>query len=100
MYATASLKLDTHEKALVAPVEAVVRNKSGGASVYLVGKDNRIEERAVTLGMETPAKLEILSGLAVNDVVMIGSRTQVKPGELVQPKLVEAAKAMHTAKAE
>lgn len=92
MYASAVLKLDRKERALVAPVEAVLRDKSG-ATAYVVTKDNKIEERTVTVGLETPTKVEILSGLAENELVMIGSRAQIAPGQSVQPKLIEATKA-------
>lgn len=92
MYASAVLKLDRKDQALVAPVEAVLREKTG-ATVWVVTKDNRIEERVVTVGLETPTKLEILSGLAENDLVIIGSRAQITPGQAVQPKLLEATKA-------
>jgi hypothetical protein len=53
-----------------------------------VNKDNRIEERSVTLGLETPQKLEVMAGLTENELVMIGSRTQVKPGQQVEPRLI------------
>lgn len=92
MYASATLKLDLNGAALVAPIEAVLREKTG-ATAWVVTKDNRIEERVVTVGLETPTSLEILNGLAENDLVMIGSRAQITPGQTVQPKLLEAAKA-------
>ena len=92
MYASAVLKIDRKEQALVAPVEAVLREKTG-ATAWVVTKDNRIEERIVTVGLETPTKLEILSGLAENDLVMIGSRALITVGQTVQPKLLEATKA-------
>ncbi len=92
MYASAVLKIDRKEQALVAPVEAVLREKTG-ATAWVVTKDNRIEERIVTVGLETPTKLEILSGLAESDLVMIGSRALITVGQTVQPKLLEAAKA-------
>jgi RND family efflux transporter MFP subunit len=87
MYASAGLKLEHRERALVVPVEAVSRQKT--ATVFLINKENQIEERTIQLGLETPAKLEVLAGLAENDLVMIGSRTQVKPGQKVQPKMLE-----------
>lgn len=92
MYASAVLKIDRKEQALVVPVEAVLREKTG-ATAWVVTKDNRIEERIVTVGLETPTKLEILSGLAENDLVMIGSRALITVGQTVQPKLLEATKA-------
>jgi len=92
MYASAVLKLDRKEQALVAPVEAVLREKTG-ATAWVVTKDNRIEEHVVTVGLETPTKLEILSGLVEGDLVMIGSRALITVGQTVQPKLLEATKA-------
>jgi RND family efflux transporter MFP subunit len=89
IYASATLKTDRHEKALVVPIEAVSRDK-GGATVFVIGGGNRLEERNVTLGVETPTKLEILGGVNEGDIVMIGSRTQIAPGQVVQPKLPDA----------
>lgn len=54
----------------------------------MIGPNGQIEERAVTLGLETPAKREVLSGLKENDLVMIGSRAQVKPGQTVEPQIM------------
>lgn len=91
-YATVVVKLDRREAALVTPVEAVARDKAG-ASVFVVTADKKIEQRAVKIGIETPARLEITSGLAEGDLVMIGSRTQIKPGQSVEVKLIEPTKA-------
>ena len=88
MYASVALKLEHREKALVVPVEAVSRQKS--STVYLINNDGTIEERTINIGLETPSQLEILAGLSENDVVMIGSRTQVKPGQKVEPKMFVA----------
>ena len=63
VYATVILKLDRKENALVIPIEAVTREKHG-ASVLVVAGGNKLEERNVTLGEETPTKLEVLSGLS------------------------------------
>ena len=84
------LKVNHRDKALAVPVEAVSRQKS--ATVLVVNKDNKVEERVVSLGLETPHKLEVLSGLTENELVVIGSRTAVKPGQCVEPKPIEQAK--------
>ncbi len=86
MYATVLLRLDRREKALVAPVEAVARDKA--ATVFVVNAQDQIEERTVTVGLETPAKLEILSGLKQGELVMVGGRALVKPGQKVQAKIM------------
>ena len=104
LYATAILKADHRTGVLLAPIAAVVREKEGG-SVYVITKDHVIEERKTTLGTETPSMIEILTGVTENEMLFIGSRSQVKPGQQVEPKLIEAAKpaadgkTMHTAKA-
>jgi RND family efflux transporter MFP subunit len=88
MYASVSLQLEHRDQTLVVPVEAVSRQKA--STVFVIDKNNQIEERTVQLGLETPSKLEVLAGLSENDLVMIGSRTQVKPGQKVEPKMIEA----------
>jgi len=87
IYAVATLKLDRREKVLTIPVEAVANPKA--PTVFVLGKENTIEERPVTLGLETPERLEVLAGLKENELVMIGSRALVKPGQKVEPKLME-----------
>lgn len=99
MYASAALTLERHQDALMVPHEAIARNKTGEATLFVIGKDNRIEERPVKLGLETSTGMEVLSGIKEHELVLIGSRSQVTPGELVQPKVQEAAKTMHTASA-
>jgi len=88
MYASVSLQLEHRDHTLVVPVEAVSRQKT--STVFVINKDNQIEERTIQLGLETPSKLEVLAGLSENELVMIGSRTQVKPGQKVEPKMIEA----------
>jgi RND family efflux transporter MFP subunit len=92
LYATVALQFDRRENVLAVPIEAVARDKKS-ASVLVVTRDNRIEERAVTLGLETPTKLEIVKGLEEHELVVIGSRSQIKAGQTVQPKLIELTKA-------
>jgi RND family efflux transporter MFP subunit len=91
MYASVALVLEHRANALVVPVEAVSRQKT--STVFLINKDKQIEERTIQVGLETPNRLEVLGGLAENDLVMVGSRTQVKPGQKVEPKMIEARSA-------
>jgi RND family efflux transporter MFP subunit len=89
MYATVVLQAQRRVGALALPVEAL--NGTDHPTVYRIGPDSRIEERAVTLGIETPSDCEVLSGLAEGDLVLIGNRGGVHPGDQVQAKVVEAA---------
>ena len=86
MYATVVLKVDRRPDALAIPTEAVSAGQK--SSVFVVNDQNQVEERPVTLGLETPSSYEVLTGLKESDLVLIGSRSQVKPGQKVEPKLI------------
>jgi hypothetical protein len=60
-------------------------------SVLLINKQNKLEERSVQMGIETPDQVEILSGLNEGDLVVIGNRSQLQPGIVVQPKIISSA---------
>jgi RND family efflux transporter MFP subunit len=87
MYATVVLKVEKRSQTLTVPTEAVAGEKS--PTVYVINGDNQIEERPVTLGLETPNKYEILSGLQEDDLVVIGSRAGFQAGQKVEPKLLQ-----------
>lgn len=92
MYATANLTLDSIPSALAVPVQAISMGDHK-ATVLVVKGDKTIEERPVTTGMETASVVEIQSGLEENDLVIVGSRGHLKPGQKVEPKLVESENA-------
>jgi multidrug efflux pump subunit AcrA (membrane-fusion protein) len=92
LYASAVVKVDRKEKALAVPVEAVSGQQH--PTVFLIGKNGTVQERAIQLGLETPGKWEVLSGLKEHDLVMIGGRAEVRPGQKVTPKVVETLHAM------
>jgi RND family efflux transporter MFP subunit len=81
MYATVVLKVRRRPLALSIPVEAVSGKQP---TVYLVNRDGVVEERAVTLGLETPTRYEVLDGLSEGDRIIMSSRAQVHPGQRVQ----------------
>ena len=88
MYARVVLKVERRPGALAVPVEAIAGDRNH-STVFMVNNSHEIEERSIKLGLETPAKYEVLAGLKQGDLVMIGSRSQVKPGEKVEAKLTE-----------
>jgi RND family efflux transporter MFP subunit len=85
MYAEAALSLAKNASELCVPLEAVARNNNE-ATVLTVDKNNEIEERKIKLGFEGEAYVQVLSGVAEGDRVVIGSRSQFHPGQKVQPK--------------
>jgi RND family efflux transporter MFP subunit len=93
VYASAVVSTESHENTLTVPVDALARSKEGESSVYVINGENKLDEQVVKTGIETAERVEILSGVKENDVVMIGSRAQVKPGERVEAKIIQAAPA-------
>jgi RND family efflux transporter MFP subunit len=88
MYAETTLDLVRKESSLTVPVQAVSRN-GADARVFVVGPGNRIEERHVRLGSEGARRVEVLSGLAEGDRLVVGSRSQFRPGDEVEPRPIE-----------
>lgn len=86
MYVTVVLKVHRRPKALAIPTEAVATNKK--PTVYVVTPDQHVEERAVTLGLETPTYYEVLSGLKEGDLVLVSDHSKIKPGQKVEAKLM------------
>jgi RND family efflux transporter MFP subunit len=87
MYAEAKIVLKQENNALTIPIQALERSNSGG-TVLIVDTQGRVEERQVTLGAESSDRIAILAGLAENDRVVIGNRSEFRAGEKVRPKLV------------
>jgi RND family efflux transporter MFP subunit len=87
MYAQVTLALTRTDPVLTVPVQAVTRN-GDEASVLIVDRNDRVEERHVQLGLEGSDELQVLNGLSVNDRVIVGARAEYRPGDVVAPKLV------------
>lgn len=91
LYATATVQLAQRDKTLVVPVEAITREKTG-ATVYVINPSKVLEERVVTVGLEAPTKVEVLTGVKEDELVLVGARAQLKPGQAVEPKVVTLPK--------
>ena len=88
MYAEVHLTLEQSGKAVTIPVSAVdLGTDASSAKVVVITPDNHVEIRKVQLGLETATKVEIRSGLKEGDMVVIGNRSGLQPGQLVQPKV-------------
>jgi RND family efflux transporter MFP subunit len=88
MYATVEIPLQTEQNVLVAPVQAVQSSGEGRGNVLIVDKNNTIQKREVTLGLQGTSEIEVVSGLNENDLVVVGEQSQFQPGESVEPKIV------------
>lgn len=85
MYAEATLEFDRRNNVVAVPPQAV--NIEGtNRSVWVIGAAAKVEHRRVTLGVETPDYLEVLSGLNEGELVAVGDRSRLRAGEIVRPK--------------
>jgi RND family efflux transporter MFP subunit len=88
MYAEVTLSTSESLNVLTVPLQAL-----GGAetkrTVLVVNSSGTLEEKPVEVGIETSDSAEIKSGLAPGDLVVVGSRSQLKPGQQVIPKIID-----------
>jgi RND family efflux transporter MFP subunit len=90
MYAVVLFQYAHRPNALAIPIEAVSDPKN--PNVYLVDAGHKIEARPIKLGVEMPDKFQVTAGLQAGDLVMIGNRSQVRPGQRVEVKEVSQPK--------
>jgi len=75
----------------VKPVEvlaiprAAVLSDQEGEYVYVVGADNKAEQRRIELGQSTSTIAAVTSGIALGDKVIVEGLQKVRPGEVVAP---------------
>ena len=81
MYATVTVKLQRRSHVLAIPVEVV--SGTTHPTVYVVNDRRKSRSGRWQLGLETPTKFEVLTGLREGERVMIGNRGQVHIGEKV-----------------
>ena len=55
----------------------------------MINGNQQLEERQVRTGLETPDLIEIASGLHEHELVLIGSRNGLQPGQRVDAKLMQ-----------
>jgi RND family efflux transporter MFP subunit len=89
MFANASIAIHEARNAVIVPVGAADRTDSG-ARVLVVAGDGRVEVREIALGLETADRAEIRSGLQPSELVVVGSRGQLRAGMVVTPRVMEA----------
>lgn len=88
LYAEAMLTLERKPNALAVPLQAV-SHEGEQTGVYAVSSSNKIEDRLITLGLQTATDAEVLSGLNEGEMVVVSDRSGLKPGEEVRPQKVE-----------
>jgi RND family efflux transporter MFP subunit len=84
MYADVTFNLEQKNDALIVPASAIIQGDQ--PSVIFVDSDNRVQKRPVVLGISGANSQEITSGLQPGDRVIIGSQSELQPGQQVTPQ--------------
>jgi len=88
LYAEATLTLDRKNDALVLPLQAVSQT-NGQVKVFVVDANNTLEEKAISVGLQTANDIEILTGLKLGDRVVVSDRSGLKTGMRVKAQEVD-----------
>ena len=77
--------LNVEHDATVIPSSAIERGQDG-SFVYVVGDDNKVSAKNVTLGALEGERQAVLSGISVGDKVVVDGADRLKDGMEVVPQ--------------
>jgi RND family efflux transporter MFP subunit len=88
LYADADVALEHRDDIPTIPLQAV-NHEGDKTTVFVVSKNSQLEDRPITLGLQTANDAEVISGLAEGEEVVVSDRSGLKPGETVHPQVVQ-----------
>ena len=88
LYADADVALEHRDDIPTIPLQAV-NHEGNKTTVFVVSRNGEIEDRPITLGLQTANDAEVVSGLAEGEEVVVSDRSALKPGEVVHPQVVQ-----------
>jgi len=87
LYAEADLTLEHREDIPSIPLQAV-NHEGAKTTVFVVNTNNELEDRPVTLGLQTATDAEVVAGLREGEQVVVSDRSGLKAQEKVAPQPV------------
>ena len=84
MYVRARLSQSTARDAILVPQQGVSRDPRGGATVMVIGADDKLVQKAVTADRTVRDQWLVTSGLAAGDRVVTEGLSRVKAGQTVK----------------
>jgi len=88
LYAEADVLLEHREEIPAIPLQAI-NHEGDKTTVLVVNADNEIEDRLITLGIQTATDAEVLTGLNEGEQVVVSDRSGLKPGQKIHPQIVQ-----------
>jgi membrane fusion protein (multidrug efflux system) len=85
MYVRARLEQGVSEAAISVPQQAIVRNNEG-ASVLIVGADNKVVSQPVTATANDGQNWVVSAGLKGGERIVVEGFQKAKPGATVNPQ--------------
>jgi membrane fusion protein, multidrug efflux system len=83
-FVNVSMLLDVQHGSTVIPSSAIERGQQG-SFVYVVGADNKVAAKVVTLGAVDGERQEVLTGISPGDKVVTDGADRLKDGMVVAP---------------
>jgi hypothetical protein len=65
-----------------------VNHEGNKITVFVVNRNDELEDRAVQLGLQTASDAEVISGLSEGEQVVVSDRSGLKAGQKVHPQAV------------
>jgi RND family efflux transporter MFP subunit len=87
LYAEADLTLEHKEDIPAIPLQAL-NHESNKNTVFVVNGNSELEDRPVTLGIQTANDAEVVAGLHQGEMVVVSDRAGLKAGEKVTSQVV------------
>ncbi len=84
MYVRVKIRVEPYSRQIMIRNEAVIREQLGNF-VFVVGKDNKVERRKVTLGGKNGDLYAVREGLKKGDRIVISGLQKAQPGSIVTP---------------
>jgi RND family efflux transporter MFP subunit len=88
LYADADLTLEHKEDIPTVPLQAV-NHENEKTTVFVVNAHGEIEDRPISLGIQTATDAEVVAGLTEGEQVVVSDRSGLTPGEKVHPQVVQ-----------
>ena len=88
LYAEADVSLEHREDIPSIPLQAL-NHEGDKTTVFVVNPSGELEDRPVTVGLQTAADAEIISGLNAGEQVVVSDRSGLKAGQRVHPQFVQ-----------
>jgi len=85
MFVRARLEEGTDPQAMLIPQQAVTRTPRGDATVMVVGSDNKVETRAISVTQAEGDKWRVSAGLNPGERIIVSGLQRAQPGMTVAP---------------